>query len=150
MKEIIETKVKVTEEEITKYQALDGTVFDTPENCKTYENTLAVIIFNKLMNIVISNCTDVYRKAVEDLEATDSYTIMPKNKKDIDNMNQLYLLFSGRGSDSVKFSYDDIGKLFILHKRKRKYTEEDLIDWCWFIDLSKFISDATEGLCKVS
>lgn len=146
MLEIIETKTKTIE--VKKYKAVDGTIFDCAQECTEYEKTAAVVILERLMKISLGDpekITSMANKVLE-WEDCDYYLLKPTTQVDIDNLNQLYLLFGGRGTSEVKFTYDQIGELIMMCKRM----DGGNIDWIWFIELSKFIYQATEGECVVS
>lgn len=146
MLEIIETKTKTIE--VKKYKAVDGTIFEDAENCAKYEKTAAVVILERLMKISLGNPENITSMAskIFDWDDCDYYLLKPTTQVDIDNLNQLYLLFGGSGTDKVKFTYDQIGELIMMCKRM----DSTGIDWIWFIELSKFIYQATEGECVVS
>jgi len=146
MLEIIETKTETIE--IKKYKAVDGTIFDDAESCTKYEKTVAVVILERLMKISLGDPEKITSMAnkVLDWEDCDCYLFRPITQVDIDNLNQLYLLFGGRGTSTVKFTYTQIGQLIMMCKRM----DGNNIDWIWFIELSKFIYQATEGECVVS
>lgn len=85
-------EIKVTETvQITKYTAVDNTVFTSKEECEKYEQTAECVLMQKYKPLVIKTCTenDIFSCGSEDCTVD---VVRIKESKDIDIILQLYRL----------------------------------------------------------
>lgn len=86
--EIIKKDYKIT------YEALDGVVFDSMEECAKYEQSAKMVLYAKYKPLVIASLTE------DELYGTGSNeyfidTVRLKTESDIDTILQLYYLYRG-------------------------------------------------------
>ena len=78
---------------VTKYEALDGTVFDSSEECKKYEASAEGMLLAKYRELEIKMISEYNLFGV----GSDEYylsIVKLKDELDIDLMTQLYCLFN--------------------------------------------------------
>ena len=117
MKTLTTTK---TIEEITGYEAYDGTVFKTKEECEKYENTASFVIterFKKLVikemeGIDITECASAFCLSSTD---EDWYYVLIEIKNDDDlRVAQMYENLVGFSHADRHFTTEMIGKRIIV------------------------------------
>jgi hypothetical protein len=75
----------------TLYEAIDGTVFNSREECEKYELTAKCIIQSKVMSLIVSKDNDAW----ELLGGLDDHTITAfkmQKIEDVDAMKQFFLI----------------------------------------------------------
>ena len=93
MKEIKEELIHKTY--VTKYEALDGTVFDSSEECQKYENSARATLLAKYKELEIKMVSEYGLFGVGSEEYYVS-VVKLRNESDVDLMTQLYFLFNPR------------------------------------------------------
>jgi hypothetical protein len=93
MKEIKEEVIHMSY--VTKYKALDGTVFDDSEECKKYEASAKGMLLAKYRELEIKMISEYNLFGVGSEEYYLSIVKL-KDELDIDLMTQLYCLFNPR------------------------------------------------------
>lgn len=143
--EKIESKFErtITETTVT-FKAIDGTVFDTEEECKKYEATVEAVLLERLNDCVVhcccgdslfeSNCDGEYK------------AVVPKTQKDIDTLNQLHKLYGGKNETSLIFTEEDINTLIFMGYRFYNSSME----WVWFYKAADIIKACTNGKWTVT
>ena len=85
---------------VTKYEALDGTVFDSSEECKKYEASAEGMLLAKYRELEIKMISEYNLFGVGSEEYYLSIVKL-KDELDVDLLTQLYCLFNpGRKDDS--------------------------------------------------
>lgn len=94
-------KIKV-QVEVEKYQAIDGTVFDTEDQCKRYDNSAIVVLKTKLLEVAKKLTPEETRKI--NSEWSEDYTcyLLTVTEKTCDWINQLRACIYG---SSDMYSY---------------------------------------------
>lgn len=123
------------------WEATDGTIFSTREECEKYENSAVFVLLNRLNNFIIAK--DVDDSWIDGGGDNDYNTLCPKTQEDIDTLNQIWKMFGGasRSDDALKFSKDNIGQLILMGIR----FDGSQVDWCWFENLSEIITNISYG-----
>lgn len=87
MKEIVKERTKV--ETYSIYQAADGTVFDTKEECEKYEQTARFVLNTKFKRLVVKETTewDLFHAGSDD---NIVYAVRLEKGADVDTVMQLY------------------------------------------------------------
>lgn len=80
---------------ITKYKALDGTVFDSSEECQKYEASAKATLLTKYKELEIKMISEYNLFGVGSEEYHVS-VVKLRNESDVDLMTQLYFLFNPR------------------------------------------------------
>lgn len=80
---------------VTKYEALDGTVFDSSEECKKYEASAEGMLLAKYKELEIKMISEYNLFGVGSEEYYVS-VVKLRNESDVDLMTQLYFLFNPR------------------------------------------------------
>lgn len=138
MKEIKET-IK-TEYTVTKYQSFDGEKFDTAEECQKYENSAAGVLFCKIDDFTVK--TD-YIFTPDKGDDNKYKAVIPRNQRDIDLLNQLWKLYSGRNKEDIKFDGTYIKSLIFVGYRF-DYSNPGELDWVWFHSIKDMVKLACE------
>lgn len=138
MKEIKET-IK-TEYTVTKYQSFDGEKFDTAEECQKYENSAAGVLFCKIDDFTVK--TD-YIFTPDKGDDNKYKAVIPRNQRDIDLLNQLWKLYSGRNKEDIKFDGTYIKSLIFVGYRF-DYSNSGELDWVWFHSIKDMVKLACE------
>ncbi len=143
-------------QEIKIYKAVDGTIFDTREKCKDYENNCETKIkedFKKLIckTIELSSVTDYgsipFTEAGEDWYMA---VIEIKNSSDLEIAQKFHkLTFESRGYDydkaSKKFEFKQIGEKVIVGIGDSLEKEE--LCWCYpYGTVDECIKEYTDAL----
>jgi hypothetical protein len=125
------------------YEAVDGTQFDSEDECRTYDNSAYGVLKGRLANIAILKTTecDLYNGAGSD--ENKAYVVIPKDEEEVKTIQQLaYLKAYG---EEWKKKYSDmvaVGKVLAV-----TIAYED--DGLWITDLGEMVSSATAGKFKV-
>ena len=92
MKEIKEEVVR-TEYKI-RYQAIDGEIFDSKEECQKYDNSAIAVVQKKYNELVLQK--DMCEYDILNLGCEDNYMeiIKVESKEDADLVKQLYMLIN--------------------------------------------------------
>lgn len=138
MKEVKETITK----EVTKYQSFDGERFDTAEECQKYESSAAGVLFCKIDDFTVK--ADCAFEPDEDSDENKYKAVIPRNQRDIDLLNQLWKLYSGRNREDIKFDGTYIKSLIFVGYRFGYSTPGEL-DWVWFYDIKGMVESACEN-----
>lgn len=87
MKEIVKERTKV--ETYSMYQAADGTVFDTKEECEKYEQTARFVLNTKFKRLVVKETTewDLFHAGSDE---NIVYAVRLEKEADADTVMQLY------------------------------------------------------------
>ena len=93
MKEIKEELIHKTY--VTKYEANDGTIFTTSEECQKYENSARAALLAKYKELEIKMISEYNLFGVGSEEYYVS-VVKLRNESDVDLMTQLYFLFNPR------------------------------------------------------
>lgn len=139
MKEIEET-IK-TEYTVTKYQSFDGEKFDTAEECQKYESSAAGVLFCKIDDFTVK--TDCVFEP-DDGGDCKYKAVIPRNQRDIDLLNQLWKLYSGRNREDIKFDGTYIKSLIFIGYRFN-YNNPGELNWVWFYDIKGMVERACEN-----
>lgn len=106
---------------VTKYEALDGTVFDSLEECKKYEASAKAALLARYKELEVKMVSEYNLFGVGSEEYYVS-VVKLRNESDVDLMTQLYFLFNPRyESDSCHI--EEARSIF----RKAVATEDFLI-----------------------
>lgn len=121
------------------YEASDGTIFNNPEECKTYERTAYCVLASKLHNIAIEDITKVFTEYFEGSDENEYSLIIPHSTEDIDTINQVWLMFGGRNSKGERMfaTITDIERPIIWGYRHCC----GKIDWSWFYKLDDIVEE---------
>lgn len=138
MKEVKETITK----EVTKYQSFDGERFDTLEECQKYENSAAGVLFCKIDDFTVK--ADCIFTPDEGSDENKYKAVIPRNQRDIDLLNQLWKLYSGRDREDIKFNGTYIKSLIFVGYRF-DYSNPGELDWVWFYDIKGMVERACEN-----
>lgn len=100
-----------------KYEAIDGSVFNSKEECEKYENTAKVVLRSKFKKLVLSETTeyDLFNVGTDD---STLYLVKMSSEADADTVKQLYLVCNewlAKSDNSKKYidtSFDTIDKAF--------------------------------------
>lgn len=110
MKEIKRTR---TIEEVTGYEAEDGTVFKTKEECEKYESTAKVVVYKAFKELMVDGKPFAECNIWEDFgygsEEFDLAVIEIKDETDLEIANRYYELNGG-----FNISKDFIGKKVLV------------------------------------
>ena len=127
----------------TVYQAWDGEEFNTAEECDKYEQSAASVVMARLEDCLIAKN---YDNEIFDCGDDNQYkTVVPLAEEDINTLNQLYFMFTGRGKEEPLFSYNEIGNPIIIGYRITCHS----YDWVWFYKLNNVIKEITNGKYKL-
>ena len=140
MKEVKET-IK-TEYTVIKYQSFDGEKFDTEEECQKYENSAAGVLFCKIDDFTVK--ADCAFEPDEGSDENKYKAVIPRNQRDIDLLNQLWKLYSGRNREDIKFDGTYIKSLIFIGYRF-DYSNPGELDWVWFYDIKGMVERACEN-----
>ena len=104
---------EITKEEVVKkvvgYEAVDGTKFADKEECLAYEKSCKAIIKKRFMDCVIG-ITNAYSFFNYGCDDDDIYVLLPKDRQDIDYINQYLTIIDYYGNATPMLSDDCIGK----------------------------------------
>lgn len=139
MKEV-KTEYQVTQYH-TEYEAVDGTKFDTRENCEKYEKGAEAVILARLKDIEINRVESEDSIFPNGSDEAEVRIVIPRSSKDIDNLNILASMYGYKNAETLPFSKKDIGFPVCISLR---FCSNN-IDWLWFTKLSTVIKDATNG-----
>lgn len=139
MKEI-KTEYQVTQYH-TEYEAVDGTKFEVREDCEKYEKGVEAIILARLKDIEVSRIESEDSLFPNGSDEAEVRVVVPRNTKDIDNLNILATMYGYKNTEKLPFSKEDVGFPVCISMRFCSNS----IDWLWFTKLSTVIKDATNG-----
>ena len=91
MKEI--KKEVIHKSYVTKYEALDGTIFESAEECKKYEASAKCVIVTKYKEIEI-NLVSEYQLFDTGSEEYFIGVVKPRDEEDVDLLLQVYSFFN--------------------------------------------------------
>ena len=96
------------------YVAVDGKEFENKEACVEYEKTRECTLkasFNKIPSVK----SDVYLMGLGDyMSDCTVYIVKPRNKTDIEVINEYYAAINSYNSDNCILTYDDINTEIIV------------------------------------
>lgn len=146
MKKLVETIERTVRDTITRYEAIDGTVFATEEECKRYEETAEAVLLSKLRDIQINefSCDDLFESSGEGIYRL----VVPTTIEHIDTLNQLWKLNGGSGNLSDNLPFDKTSLNTIILVGIREY--EGKIDWIWFWKFNEVIERITCNRYKIT
>ena len=144
MKEIIESIKKEIVEVKTTYEAADGTIFDSKEECSIYEKSAIGVLMAKVNAFSIANVDDT--EWLDIGEENQYKTLVPKTQKDIDAINQLYFIFGGKCSRDPKFTKSNIGDIILMGYR----IEGNTVEWVWFYSFADIVKDVTNDTYELT
>ena len=78
---------------VTKYEALDGTIFESAEECKKYEASAKCVIVTKYKEIEI-NLVSEYQLFDTGSEEYFIGVVKPRDEEDVDLLLQVYSFFN--------------------------------------------------------
>ena len=137
MKEIVKERTKV--ETYSIYQAADGTVFDTKEECEKYEQTARFVLNTKFKRLVIKESTE-WNLFHAGSDENIVYAVRLEKEADADVVMQLYcydnswinqsggdykeeaynLIYSAVGNDDILFVGENCdGEIYLIDTRSR-------------------------------
>lgn len=122
-----EEKKVVRESYVTTFVAIDGTEFNSQQDCEKYEKSVECSISVRLNDITISrqNQETVFLQGNEDC---DCQIVRPRNAADIDSINQLVCLIRNQDPNSItdkNLAHDEnIGECVVIC-----YSYDH--DWVW-------------------
>lgn len=137
MKEIIKETTVIKKD--TYFQATDGRLFTSPEECRKYETSAVGVLLEKTTHFEIAREFD--SQWFDDCDENEYRTLLPKTEKDIDVLNQLYSLYAGKKALETYFTNDDIDKLILLGLRQY----DGRVDWLWFYKFDDMLEQMTNG-----
>lgn len=144
MKKIETKKERTVIDTIVTYEAIDGTIFNSSEECLKYETTAAAVIKAKYMSLIHAK-TDEY-----DLFKGDSdhkIDILDINtEEDIKTVLQLIQLTCNVDAARLKEDYLPILNKGLLSGEYVFLAWNYDEDWCWLIGT---ITSITENIIKV-
>ena len=122
---------------ITQYEAADGTVFTTQEECQKYEESAAAMLLAKLKDCEITRAMDTQWFDCSD--DNEYRTLLPTTIDQIDAMNQLWFMHGGCNQEEAKFTEKDLDTLVLMGVR---YCNSQL-EWCWFYKFDYIMQQMT-------
>lgn len=143
MKEIKKENKREVVETIVTYEAVDGTVFSSKEECQKYEDSAFGVLMGRTKDFTVNEGNNM--NPFDDSDENEYKMLKPRNKEDIDTLNQLYFLPSYRKEEKPRFTDEYIGKLILMGWR----TCEGVLDWSWFYDMDKAIASLTGDKYKL-
>jgi len=141
MKEIKTTKQEVKEIIEITYEAIDGTIFVSKEECEKYEKSAVGVLMGKTAKFTIA--TDIDTDVIDGSDENKYKCVVPKTQEDIDVLNQIWKCFSGRTRETLAFDEEDINTPIIIGYRF-SYNNSAEFDWVWFHKLKTFIDEVTD------
>lgn len=121
------------------YQAFDGTIFNSSDECESYEKSAYEVVASKLMECVVKENVEISEFDINDENVY--HTIVPKTEEHIDWINQIYFMFNGRNKTEPLCTIADIGTPILWGFRHCDY----VLDWVWFYKLNNFIEEITNN-----
>ena len=137
MKEINKTIKKEIVDDVTLYEAADGTQFRDKAECLKYEQSAAGVLMARVKEFTIAECDDSELFYMS--EDSKYRTLVPKTQEHLDILNQLYFIFEGREKREERFTQKHINGVILLGYR---FCGGDL-DWVWFYSLDHIIKTIT-------
>lgn len=130
---------EITTKEIVGYESTDGIFFKKEEECEMYEKSAIGVVCGRIAEIAIKNTTEygLFEMGSEDCGV---FVVIPKDKKDIDLINQAAILING--DDQRKVTDDAIGKMVFVYTGYNN-------DSCWFDTLESLVRRITDGKYEV-
>lgn len=136
----------------TRYQAIDGEMFDTREECEKYDNTAKAVLMSKYNKLVKKSLTE-YNLLNMGCDDNDLDLVILNTLDDVDTVKQLYCLMNGydindktnntwrdKAFATIDKSFNDNDPLFV---GKRMYDE------CFWINGTKSeMIKKIEDFCK--
>lgn len=138
----IET-IEHVEHVYTKYEAIDGTIFNDENECIRYEKTSEAILLSRLNDIQINeiNCEDLFESSGEGVYKV----IVPTDIGYINTLNQLWKLNGGSSREDLLFNECDINSVILVGIRRCG----SKIDWIWFWKFNNVVEEITLGKYKI-
>lgn len=151
MKEIKEEIVR--KEYKTRYQAIDGEMFDTREECIKYDNTAKAVLMSKYNKLVKKSISE-YNFMDMGCEDNDFDLVILNSKEDVDTLKQLYCLMNGY---DIKHDDNNGWRDEAFAKIDRSFKNNDpllvgkrLYDGCFWINGTKSeMIKKIEDFCKI-
>ena len=137
-----EIKVKYENTRI-EYKAVDGTVFRDKTSCEEYENTVKCVLLERLKDCQLS-CGE--EESTFSMGSCDviSHVVVPRTTKDVETINQLWLLQHNPKDFDLPVNNSHIGRPIIVSV----ITYDSSI---WVMRYDDIVSRATNGkfvLCE--
>ena len=148
MKEIKEELIHKTY--VTKYEANDGTIFTTSEECQKYENSARAALLVRYKELEVKMVSEYNLFGVGSEEYYVS-VVKLRNESDIDLMTQLYFLFNPR-YESDSYHIEEARNIFRKAVKTRDFLiinrgcEYDHFDSFWVFGL---FTDILNNIVKV-
>lgn len=120
-------KIEIKKEIVNyNYEAMDGTLFDSPEECAKYEKSAKGILMGRLKKFTIREGSeyDLFGRGMDDSRV---HVVSPKTADDIDTIKQVLAIFDNPGAHEELD--DKIGKvIFITWGYDEDYACTDTLD----------------------
>lgn len=142
MKEVKEEIKREIVDTHIHYEAVDGTIFTDREECQKYEESAVGVLLGKTAAFTVAHDSDGNAiNPFDDGDDNNYKLLLPQSQKDIDVLNQLYIMPRGNTSKEIWFKEEHIGKLILMGYR----IYDKNLDWTWFHELDKVIDTMTAG-----
>jgi hypothetical protein len=135
---------------VTKYKALDGTVFDNSEECQKYEASAKATLLARYKELEVKMISEYNLFGVGSEEYYVS-VVKLRNESDVDLMTQLYFLFNPR-YESDSYHIEEARSIFRKAVKTRDFLiinrgcEYDHFDSFWVFGL---FTDILNNIVKV-
>ena len=139
MKEI--TKVK--ESYYKAYEAYDGEIFDSAEECRKYEESAYGILAHRLSSAIVAK--DIKSDFFDTSYENQYDFIIPTTQEHIDAINQIHFLFDGQANRKPIVKPEDCDQPILWGYRRCNSN----IDWAWFYKISDVVKECTNNQYKV-
>lgn len=143
MKEIRKEAKREVIDVTISYEAVDGTLFISKDECIKYENSAFGVLMGRTKEFTIQEGDST--NPFDDSGENEFKMLKPRNKEDIDVINQLFLL-PRNGEAAPRFTDVHIGKLILMGWR---ITCREL-EWTWFYDMEVAIASLTNNLYNLT
>lgn len=109
---------EITTKELVGYEAFDGTMFQSEEECSKYEGSAVGVLIGRIMKFTVKKGAEYDIFDGIGCSDTEVYVARPRDEKDIDTIKQLYEL---RGYAKDKEEYyralkldEQVGKIIFV------------------------------------
>ena len=109
---------EITTKELVGYEATDGTMFQSEEECAKYEGSAVGVLMGRIMKFTVNKGTEYDIFDGIGCGDTEVYVVRPRDEKDIDTVKQLFEL---RGYAKEKAEYykglkldEQVGKIIFV------------------------------------
>ena len=125
------------------YEAYDGEVFNSAEECRKYEESAYGILAHRLSSAIMAK--DINSDIFDTSDESQYDFIIPTTQEHIDAINQIYFLFGGHSTKKPIVKLEDCNQPILWG---HTFCGGN-IEWAWFYKINDVIKECTNNQYKV-